>query len=68
MNHNLFGKVATAGNRAANDDDITSTEEHRRKQDAPRDADEDIRERGPNTGGGNLRPSDPDTRRPERSA
>jgi len=63
MHINPFGKVASAGNRAANDDDITSSEEHRRKQDAPRE-DEDIRERGPNTGGGNLRPSDPDSRQP----
>ena len=60
-----FGKIASAGDRAANDDDITSTEEHRRKQDAPRKSDEDIRKRGPNTGGGNLRPSDRDSRQPQ---
>jgi len=72
MNAIPFGKIASAGNCAANDDDIasddiTSSEEHRRKQDAPR-VDEDIRQRGPNTGGGNLRPSDPDTRQTDRSA
>ena len=45
-----------AGTRKARNGDLTSAVSHRRKQDARR-RDADVRDRGPDSGGGNLRPA-----------